>query len=92
MTAELSAGEIFARLQQLVQGSSAAMLAKLPPLTDAQTQTKVLTQFEAGRAHLCFVLTMKVAHFGEGHFTMFQLGLFDIDKVPSESNVLWAAY
>ena len=58
---ELSAGDFMSMMQQLCRQCAARLYTKLP----GAVRALCLRAFEAGRAHLLFVFTLKLCYFGE---------------------------
>lgn len=70
---ELASGDLFAETQQLFEEGSARMARKLPPgLDDAQRAT-IIIDYERGRSHVVFLMTLKLSHWLTPPWCMYAL-------------------
>ena len=76
MVAELTE-EFFKMLGQLTSTSSAQVLAKLPNDISPTERHQCLQEFEAGRAHMCFVYVLKLTHLHNAPHHVFKMASLD---------------
>ena len=71
------AEDFFRMLGQLTATSSAELLCQLPLDVDASQRTKLLLEFEAGRAHFAFCYVLKLSHLHNAPHAIFKMANLD---------------
>jgi hypothetical protein len=75
--AELSAGEFLEVFCGICNQTAAAMMLSLPADISAQERTALLKEYDAGASHVTFYFVLKLSHFGETPWLLFQLAHHD---------------
>jgi hypothetical protein len=70
---EVSAGLLQAKLSVILGTSSAQCVASMPRDIGATTRRNLLQEFELARTHICFYCSVKLAHFGDMPWCVFQI-------------------
>lgn len=74
---ELASGCFFENFEGIYNMTAAQLLDKMPRDVDDAVWAECMREFEAGRTHLAFIFTLKLAAFQEAPLCLFAIGHYD---------------
>ncbi|CAJ1388602.1 unnamed protein product [Effrenium voratum] len=77
---ELATGDFGEVLEELTQISAAALLTSLPGDISGSSRAELLQEFDRGRAHLVFAVSLRLQHWGTAPWVIFGCAHSEADK------------